>query len=221
MDAGLGDFGTVTSQLATQARLLASQAMAGPPGTGFDSPGAVGAPDEPPDLAAVRMARELGKLATAALRLAVERAESGGHTWGEIGGQLGVSPQAAYQRVGRRPGPPAAEPAPPVVTDAADRAVAVLADWFEERYEAVAARFDETMARTFPLDGLAAARAQLSASAGPYLRLGDQDPLVRQAGEYTVADVPVLFETGLLKGRVSFDPSGQVAGLYVLPPATP
>jgi hypothetical protein len=212
MDAGLGDFGTVTSQLATQARLLASQAMPGMPHQ---------SQDEPPDLAAVRLARQLGTLTRAALRLAVERAQSGGHTWEEIGAQLNISPQAAYQRFGRRPGLSAAEPATPVVTDAADRAVAVLADWFEERYEAVAATFDQTMARTFPLDGLATARAQLSASVGPYQRLGDQDPLVRQAGEYTVADVPLVFETGLMKGRVSFDPSGQVAGLYVLPPATP
>jgi hypothetical protein len=212
MDAGLGDFGTVTSRLATQARLLASQAMPGMPAQSSD---------EPPDLAAVRLVRELRTLTQAALRLAVERAQSGGHTWEEIGAQLGVSPQAAYQRFGRRAGPSAAEPARPVVTDAADRAVAVLADWFEERYDVVAATFDETMARTFPLDGLEAARAQVTASAGPYQRLGDQDPLVRQAGEYTVADVPLLFETGLMKGRVSFDSAGRVAGLYVLPPATP
>jgi hypothetical protein len=220
MDAGLGDFGTVTSQLATQARLLASQAAAGPGGAGFGAAGGAGSPDEPPDLAAVRMARELGKLSLAALRLAVERAQSGGHSWEEIGGQLGVSPQAAYQRFGRRP-VVAAEPAAPVVTDAAGRAVAVLADWLEERYDAVAATFDETMARTFPPDGLAAARAQVTASAGPYQRLGDADPVVRQAGEYTVADVPLVFGTGVMKGRVSFDPSGQVAGLYVLPLATP
>jgi hypothetical protein len=220
MDAGLGDFGTVTSRLATQARLLASQAAAGPAGAGFGVPGGFGTPDQPPDLAAVRMARELGKLSLAALRLAVERAQSGGHSWEEIGGQLGVSPQAAYQRFGRRP-VPSAEPAAPVVTDATGRAVAVLADWFEERYDAVAATFDETMARTFPPDGLAAARAQVEATAGPYQRLGDADPLVRQAGEYTVADVPLVFGTGLLKGRVSFDRSGQVAGLYVLPPGTP
>jgi hypothetical protein len=221
MDAGLGDFGTVTSQLATRARLLASQATAGPPGMGFNASGEFGTADEPPDLAAVRMSRELGKLALAALRLAVERAQSGGHTWEEIGQQLEMSPQAAYQRFGRRPGPAAAEPAKPVVTDAADRAVAVLADWLEERYDAVAATFDETMAKTFPPDGLAAARAQVSASAGPYQRLGDADPLVRQAGDYTVADVPLVFGTGLMKGRVSFDPSGKVAGLYVLPLATP
>ncbi|MGH3159662.1 MAG: DUF3887 domain-containing protein [Streptosporangiaceae bacterium] len=219
MEGGLGDFGTVTSQLATQARLLAEQAM-GPPGAGFDGAAGPGGADEPPDLGAVRVARELGKLSYAALRLAVERAQSGGHSWEEIGERLGVSPQAAYQRFGRRPTPPG-EREEPVVTDAANRAVAILAAWFEERYDEVSARFDDAMVKTFPLEGLEATRAQAVASAGPYQRLGDQDPLVRQAGDYTVADVPLLFETGLMKGRVSFDRDARVAGLYVLPLATP
>ena len=61
----------------------------------------------------------------------------------------------------------------------------------------------------------------MAGTAGPYRRLGDAEPMVRQAGDYTAADVPLEFESGLLKGRVTFDRSGRVAGLYVLPPATP
>jgi hypothetical protein len=219
MEGGLGDFGTVTSQLATQARLLAEQAM-GAPG-GFGGPGGLGIEGEPAELGAVRVARELGKLSQAALRLAVERAQSGGHSWEEIGERLGVSPQAAYQRFGRSPALSTGAREEPVVTDAADRAVSVLAAWFEEHYDIVSASFDDAMVKTFPLEGLAAARAQAVASAGPYQRLGDQDPIVRQAGDYTVADVPLLFETGLMKGRVCFDRDARVVGLYVLPPATP
>jgi hypothetical protein len=61
----------------------------------------------------------------------------------------------------------------------------------------------------------------MAGTAGPYQRLGDQEPVVRQVGDYTIADVPMLFETGLMKGRVAFDRTGRVSGLYVLPPATP
>jgi len=219
MDAGLGDFGTVTSELATKARLLASQAAAGPGGA-MDLPPGLGLTDCPPELGAVTLARELGVLATAALRLAVERAYTGGRSWEEIGGQLGISPQAAFQRFGRAP-TPAAQTAPPAITDAGDRAITVLTNWLEERYDQVAATFDETMAQAFPVDGLALARNQVIATAGPYQRLGDPEPVVRQAGDYTVADVPLVFGSGQMKGRVSFDRSGRVAGLYVLPPATP
>jgi hypothetical protein len=199
MDAGLGDLTEVARLLADRARLLAA-------------PG-------PTDLAPVRQAVEAEKLASAALRLAVARASAGGHTWQEIGDLLGVSPQAAYQRFGRPSEPPA--PVAPVITDAADRAIAVLAAWFEGRYDEVAATFDAAMAEKLPVAGLAAAQAQLTGTAGHYRRLGDDEPLVRQLGEYTVADVPLEFETGAMKGRVSFDRAGRVAGLYVLPTAVP
>jgi hypothetical protein len=112
--------------------------------------------------------------------LAMARAQADGHSWQQIGDVLGASPQAAYQRFGRPPGLVDTEPASPEVTDAADRAVTVLADWFEERYDAVAATFDKTLAGTFPVAGLAEARAHLAGAAGPYRRLGDAEPGVRQ-----------------------------------------
>jgi hypothetical protein len=61
----------------------------------------------------------------------------------------------------------------------------------------------------------------VAGTAGQYQRLGDLEPLVRQVGDYTLADVSLVFETGVLKGRVAFDRAGQVVGLYALPPATP
>ncbi len=204
--AAAGDLAEAASLLTDRARLLAAAATAGGP-----------------DLAVLRQAAETRTLATAALRLAVERASASGHDWQEIGDLLGISPQAAFQRYGRpRDVPESAGAAvTPVVTDAADRAVAVLADWFEGRYDAVAATFDASLAAKLPAAGLAAARAQLAGTAGQYRRLGDDGPLVRQLGDYTVADVPLEFETGPMKGRVSFDRAGRVAGLYVLPTAVP
>lgn len=251
MDTGPDDLAAVAGLLADRARLLAAHAKgaepaeleSGPAAPGLGSlagtPGAWGAasrapgpgpyaetpgtgtPDAAAGLAMVRLAKELGAVTGTVLRLAVARAQAGGHSWQQIGDALGASPQAAYQRFGRPPGPASTEPAPLAVADAADRAVTVLADWFEERYDAVAARFDETLARTFPVAGLAEARTHLAGTAGRYRRLGDAEPRVRQAGDYTIADVPLEFESGLLKGRVTFDRSGRVAGLYVLPPTIP
>jgi hypothetical protein len=221
MGTGPDDLAGAAGLLAERARLLAARA-AGEPRSGMDRAPVAALPETDPDLDLVRLGRELGILAGDALRLAVDRAQANGRTWAQIGAPLGISPQAAFQRFGQHPaGPLAGQPAAPVIADAADRAVAVLADWFEERYVAVVAAFDETLAERFPVDGLAAARAHLVGTAGPYRRLGDAEPLVRQAGDYTVADVPLVFEGGLMKGRVTFDRTGRVAGLYVLPSATP
>lgn len=207
MDTGTDDLYAVAGLLADRARLFAANAA--------------GTEDVAAGLARVRLAKELGTLAGTALRLAAARAQEGGHSWKQIGDVLGVSPQAAYQRFGRPPEPTDIESAPLAVADAADRAVTVLADWFEARYDMVAETFDETLAGTFPVTGLAEARAHLAGTAGSYRRLGDAEPVVRQAGDYTVADVPLEFESGLFKGRVAFDRSGRVAGLYVLPPTIP
>lgn len=206
MEAGTDDLAEVASRLADWVQLLAAEAATG---------------ESAADLAVVRYAAEAGALATGALRIAVERASSSGRTWQEISGLLGMSPQAAYQRFGRRSGSsaPAGEPVPPVITDAANRAIAVLSAWFEGRYDVVAATFDAAMAEKLSVPGLATARGQLTGTAGQYWRLGDDEPLVRQLGDYTVADVPLEFEMGAMKGRVSFDQAGRVAGLYVLPTA--
>lgn len=212
MGAGTDDLTAAAGLLTEQAQLLAGQVAAGE---------VASAPEGAFDLAVVRRAREVGTLAAAALRLAVQRACASGHTWQEIGGLLEISPQAAFQRFGRPSDPPAGEPVTPVIADAADRAIALLAAWFEGRDDAVAATFDGLMAEKLPPAGLAAARAQLAGTAGHYRRLGDDEPLVRQLGDYTVADVPLEFEAGAMKGRVAFDQAGRVAGLYVLPTAVP
>ena len=43
---------------------------------------------------------------------------------------------------------------------------------------------------------------------------GHGEPVVHQAGDYTVVNVPLRFEAAELTGRVSYDRAGQVAGLY-------
>lgn len=218
MDPGPAHLAEMAGVLADRARLLAAQAAAEPAATDPDP--AAGQPDSSLDLAMVQLADELKTLAGALLRLAVQRAHIAGLSWQEIGRLLRVSPQATFERFGRPAGPAGGEPAIPVIADAAGRAITVLTDWFEGRDDAVTASFDASLAEKLPAADLAALRGQLDGTAGQYLRLGDEEPRVRQGGDYTVADVPLLFETGERTGRVTFDRAGRVSGLYVLPLAT-
>jgi hypothetical protein len=70
------------------------------------------------------------------------------------------------------------------------------------------------MAQALDARGLAGAWAQVIGMAGEYEGMGE--PAARQAGEYTVVDVPLRFEAAELTGRVSYDRAGQVAGLFFL-----
>jgi hypothetical protein len=54
---------------------------------------------------------------------------------------------------------------------------------------------------------------------GPYEGMGA--PFARAQGDYSVVDVPLHFEAGEMKGRVSYDQQGQVAGLFILNPDVP
>ena len=99
-----------------------------------------------------------------------------------------------------------------VLPGAAARASALLADIAERHWDQARATFNQRMADALDAAGLAAAWAQVIGSAGGYQGMGE--PVVHQAGDYTVVNVPLQFEAAELTGRVSFDRAGQVAGLY-------
>jgi hypothetical protein len=213
----------VASRLAKSARQVVSllrEARSGA-GVGGPSPGAGAGPASGPGLAAIRLARELRSLADGALRVTVDRARAAGNTWQEIGGALGTTRQAAFQRFGRPIDPRTGEPmSQAVLPDAGDRAIALFSDWVEGRYDGVAAaNFDATMTAELPVDKIAAAWAQITGMVGTYQRMGE--PFVRQQGDYTVVDVPMEFEASEMKGRVAFNAGGQVSGLFILNPDTP
>lgn len=173
-----------------------------------------------PELTAVGLASDLHALAAAALQASVDRARDAGRTWLEIGDVLGVTRQAAFLRFGRPIDPRTGEAmSNAVLPDAGPRATALLIDWIEGRYDQVVARFDARMAGALPPDALAAAWARVVGTAGEYERMGE--PLVRQVGDHTVADIPLSFEAAEMKGRVSYDQAGQVSGLFVVKPETP
>lgn len=101
-----------------------------------------------------------------------------------------------------------------ILSGAAERAASLLADVVEQRWEQATADFDQRMAKALDARGLARAWAQVIGMAGAYEGMGE--PVAHQAGDYTVVDVPLRLESADLTGRVSYDHTGQVAGLFFL-----
>jgi hypothetical protein len=162
-------------------------------------------------LTSVAAAFEQARAADETLRHAVDEARALGRTWQEIGDALGTSRQAAYQRFGRPVivNTPRAEPALP---DAADKAVALLADLIAGRWTDARRDFDARLTATLTTGGLVAAWTE---TVGTCERMGEPGTL--RVGGYTVVDVPLHGTAGDLTARVSFDDDGAVAGLYLLP----
>jgi len=102
---------------------------------------------------------------------------------------------------------------------AAEKANQLMIDWIEERYDRVAADFNDEVAEKMPAGDLPAAWARLIGLVGSYQGIGE--PMARQAGDLTIVDVPMTFEAREMKGRVVYDASGKVAGLFVLTPDAP
>jgi hypothetical protein len=172
-----------------------------------------------PPVGAVAAARELSAAADAALQAAVDRARATGVSWREIGGVLGTSRQAAFQRFGHpidpRTGEPMGRDVPP---DAADRAVAILTWHDEGRYDELIAEFDDNLRRVLDADRLAGGRAHMAGRFGRLERMGE--PFAYRAGDDIIVEVPLHFEAGDARGLVRFDADGKVAGLAIRPPRT-
>jgi hypothetical protein len=207
MDGGLFDLADLAERIAQDAAELAETVR----------DGAVVSTE----LAVVRLARDLDRLTGSALQEGVRRARAAGRTWQEIGELLGVSRQAAFQRFGRPVDPRTGEAmSASVLPGAGELAAGVLADFFDGRYAELCARFtEEAVAKGGTPERLASARAQLAGLVGAYERMGE--PIVSPLGDHTMVNVPLTFEAGEMKGRVSFEADGKVAGLFVLHPDAP
>jgi hypothetical protein len=169
--------------------------------------------DSPLD--AVTSARDLAVAVDEALRAAVLRARAAGHTWQTIGELLGTSRQAAFQRFGRpvedpRTGEPMAQKLLPGATE---HAVALLVDYFEDRFDRVRRDFDDTMLAQLDENKLAEGRRQVADIVGDYEGMGE--PYVRPVGELTAVNIPLRFEAGEMNGQVAYRPDGKVAGLFI------
>ncbi len=163
----------------------------------------------------VAVIRSLARLVEDGMREAVQLARQAGHTWAEIGELLGTTRQAAFQRFGRPLDPRTGVPmADTILPGAAERAASLFADLTEQHWEQVREGFDQVMSQRLDAQALAAAWAQVIGTAGGYEGMGE--PVAYQVGDYTVVDVPLCFEAAELTGRVSYDRTGQIAGLFFL-----
>ncbi|MEW1643885.1 MULTISPECIES: DUF3887 domain-containing protein [unclassified Streptomyces] len=184
----------------------------------------MGSPMAAPDyLDLVRRARDVAELAAQVLKLSVQQSRDAGHTWQELGDLLGVTRQAAFQRFGKPIDPRTGEPMDKTVrmTDAAERATAIVTAVLEGRMEEARRSFNSQVLEAFTDqvrgDGLAA----VTGLVGEFEGLGDGEPFVRRIGDHTVVDIPLNYEAGEMKARVAFDTDEKVAGLVVVAPDTP
>jgi Protein of unknown function (DUF3887) len=167
-------------------------------------------------LAGLAAAREQSAAAAAALQAAVDRARAAGHSWREIGDVLQTTRQAAFQRFGRPVDPRTNKPmSKHTLPGAEDKAIEILGCITEGRWDDAREDFGETMLEAVSADRIALAWAQTVAHVGGYERMGE--PLVFQASEATVVEIPLFFEAGDWTGQVTFDREGQVIGLFLRP----
>jgi hypothetical protein len=179
--------------------------------------GGVSILDEDP-MVALAAAHQRVRDAQGRLQRAVETARAAGRTWHEIGTVLGTTRQAAFQRFGRPVDPRTGEVmAEAILPDAVEQALALFAELAEGRWEAVRRTFTATLRSALVTGQLAAVWAQLIGSVGAYEGVGEA--YAYQAGDFTVVEVPLLFEAGEATGQVSFSADGKVAGLYLRPAA--
>jgi len=82
--------------------------------------------------------------------------------------------------------------------------------------DAAAADFDETMKSKLPVDELASTWQQIVANAGEVTATGR--PTIVGRCPYRVCDVPLVFEHGPMRARVSFNRAGAISGLLITLP---
>jgi Protein of unknown function (DUF3887) len=208
----VGDSTSLTSlstQLAEQTSLLAEKVR---------SPEA-----SPLYLELVRSAQSAAELADQVLKLCVHQSRDAGHTWQELGDLLGVTRQAAFQRFGRPTDPRTGEPMDKTVriTDAAERAVRIAADFLEGRMDDVRKSCNTEVLAALTDEKRGSALATIAGLVGAFEGFGEGEPFVRRIGDHTVVDIPLRYEAGEMKARVAFDEDAKVAGLFILAPETP
>jgi len=165
----------------------------------------------------VTAARELSAAAATAMQAAVDRARAVGHSWREIGDVLDTTRQAAFQRFGRPVDPRTNKPmSRETLPGAADHAIEILGCIIEGRWEDARRDFGPEMLTAVSADRIARVWAVVAAEVGGYERMGE--PLVFQADDATVVDLPLYFEAGQTSGRVVFGRDGMVVGLFIRPP---
>lgn len=86
-------------------------------------------------------------------------------------------------------------------------------------YETLAQQFAPEMRKAAPPDALRKAVAPQLEAFGAVKRIGE--PEAAKAGAFEIVMIPVEFERGALRLQLSFNASGEIAGLFLRPPARP
>ena len=165
---------------------------------------------------AVAAARDLSAAAESALQAAVDRARAAGQSWREIGGVVGTSRQAAFQRFGHPVDPrTGVAMSTEIAAGAAERAVAILTAMTEGRWEEARRDFSGQMSQRLDAKRLADGWARMAGLVGAYEGMGEA--FAHRVADHTVVEIPLRFEAGEATGRVIFDEDGKVAGLWLRP----
>jgi hypothetical protein len=197
------------TRLAEQASALAAP---------MDSPLAT-----PAYLDLVKRAQGIDALGEQVLKLCVQQSRDAGHTWQEIGDLLGVTRQAAFQRFGKPIDPRTGEPMDKTVrmVDAAERAIAIVTDVLEGSMAEARKSFNAQVLAAFTDKARGDALATIAGLVGAFEGFGQGEPFVRRIGDHTVVDIPLRYEAGDMKARISFDTDEKVAGIFILNPEVP
>ena len=171
----------------------------------------------------VRLARDLDDLAGQVLKLCVQRSRDAGHTWQELGDLLGVTRQAAFQRFGKPIDPRTGETMDKTVrmADAAERAITVVTAVLEGRMDDARQSFNAQVTAAFTDEVRGNGLAKVASLVGEFEGFGEGEPFVRRIGDQTVVDIPLRYEAGDMKARVTFDTEEKVAGIFILVPEAP
>lgn len=173
--------------------------------TAVDASGAV---------AALRRAQELKNLADDLLVATASRAHDAGLSWQDIGNQLGISRQAAYQRFaagsssedGRRRGD----------AELLEQIRRLFASIDAGDHEGIGAEFTARMLAQVPPATVTSLWADCVEALGAFDRL--TATTVRRNGSTRFVHCSLVFSDGIMDARVAVDRSGKVAGLLITDP---
>jgi hypothetical protein len=99
----------------------------------------------------------------------------------------------------------------PETMEASARAITDLLG--QQQFKEVSTRFNDQMKEAMPPERLEASWTHVMMHLGPFktIKLARKDP------EFDRVDVRCVFENGPMIVRIAFDPSGKIAGLWMLP----
>ncbi len=165
-------------------------------------------------LDALTAARMLDQLVGDVLQALVIETREAGSTWQQIANVMQTTRQASYQRFGRLG--PREEEMELASEQAEAKAKELLTAYAAKEWETIRKEFDDRMLAGLSEEMLAQTAASMSNQVGELVSSGE--PSTRASGEHVVVDIPLEFERGQLKFRVSIDADGKISGLFLLNP---